>query len=64
MFRVKHIYNVNFAYSNIIDIIEIMRYNRLDIEKGGQEKRSLVTSQHKQQSNIIFIRKEMNYEPY
>ena len=39
MFHVKHFDNVNFAYYNIIiDIIEIMRYNRLDIEKGGQEK--------------------------
>ena len=39
MFHVKHLYNVNFAYYNlIIDIIEIMSYNRLDIEKGGQEK--------------------------
>lgn len=39
MFHVKHIDNVNFAYyNNIIDIIEIMSYNRLDIEKGGQEK--------------------------
>lgn len=39
MFHVKHFNNVNFAYSNIIiDIIEIMRYNRLDIKKGGQEK--------------------------
>ena len=39
MFHVKHIENVNFAYYNlIIDIIEIMSYNRLDIEKGGQEK--------------------------
>lgn len=35
----KHFENVNFAYYNIIvDIIEIMRYNILDIEKGGQEK--------------------------
>lgn len=41
MFHVKHIDNVNFAHYNlIIDIIEIMSYNRLDIEKGGQEKRS------------------------
>ena len=65
MFHVKHFYNVNFAYYNIIiDIIEIMSYNRLDIEKGGQKKRSNVTSQHKKQSNIIFKRKEMNYEPY
>ena len=41
MFHVKHIDNVNIAYYNlIIDIIEIMSYNRLDIEKGGQEKRS------------------------
>lgn len=65
MFHVKHFDNVNFAYYIlIIDIIEIMSYNRLDIEKGGQEKRSNVTSQPKQQSNIIFIRKEMNYEPY
>ena len=65
MFHVKHIENVNFAYYNlIIDIIDIMSYNRLDIEKGGQEKRSNVTGQLKQQSNIIFIRKEMNYEPY
>ena len=39
MFHVKHFDNVNFAYYNlIIDIIEIMSYNRLDIEKGGQEK--------------------------
>ena len=39
MFHVKHIENVNIAYySLIIDIIEIMSYNRLDIEKGGQEK--------------------------
>ena len=39
MFHVKHIDNVNFAqYNLIIDIIEIMRYNRLDIKKGGQEK--------------------------
>ena len=39
MFHVKHIENVNIAYYNlIIDIIEIMSYNRLDIEKGGQEK--------------------------
>ena len=39
MFHVKHFNNVNFAYYNIIiDIIEIMGYNRLDIEKGGQEK--------------------------
>ena len=54
MFHVKHIDNVNFAYYNlIIDIIEIMSYNRLDIEKGGQEKRSNVTGQLKQQSNII-----------
>lgn len=59
MFHVKHIENVNFAYYNlIIDIIEIMSYNRLDIEKGGQEKRSNVTGQHKKQSNIIFKRKE------
>ena len=59
MFHVKHLYNVNFAYYNlIIDIIEIMSYNRLDIEKGGQEKRSNVTSQYKKQSNIIFKRKE------
>ena len=65
MFHVKHIENVNIAYYNlIIDIIEITSYNRLDIEKGGQEKRSNVTSSHKQQSNIIFKRKEMNYEPY
>ena len=65
MFHVKHIDYVNIAYYNlIIDIIEIMSYNRLDIEKGGQEKRSIVTSQHKQQSNSIFKRKEMNYEPY
>ena len=65
MFHVKHIDNVNIAYYNlIIDIIEIMSYNRLDIEKGGQKKRSNATSGHKQQSNIIFIRKEMNYEPY
>ena len=65
MFHVKHLNNVNIAYYNlIIDIIEIMGYNRLDIGKGGQEKRSNVTGQHKQQSNIIFIRKEMNYEPY
>ena len=61
MFHVKHIENVNIAYYNlIIDIIEIMSYNRLDIEKGGQEKRSNVTSRYKQQSNIIFKRKEMN----
>ena len=61
MFHVKHFDNVNFAYYNlIIDIIEIMSYNRLDIEKGGQEKRSNVTGQLKQQSNIIFKRKEMN----
>ena len=59
MFHVKHIENVNIAYYNlIIDIIEIMSYNRLDIEKGGQEKRSNVTGQLKQQSNIIFKRKE------
>ena len=65
MFHVKHIDNVNIAYYNlIIDIIEIMTYNRLDIEKGGQKKRSNVISRHNQQSNIIFIRKEMNYEPY
>ena len=65
MFHVKHIENVNIAYYNlIIDIIEIMSYNRLDIEKGGQKKRSNATIQHKQQSNIIFIRKEMHYEPY
>ena len=39
MFHVKHFDNVNFAYYIlIIDIIEIMSYNRLDIEKGGQEK--------------------------
>ena len=39
MFHVKHFNNVNFAYSNyIIDIIEIMSYNRVDIKKGGQEK--------------------------
>ena len=39
MFHVKHLNNVNFAYYNlIIDIIEIMSYNRLDIKKGGQEK--------------------------
>ena len=39
VFHVKHFDNVNFAYYNlIIDIIEIMSYNRLDIEKGGQEK--------------------------
>ena len=39
MFHVKHIDNVNIAYYNlIIDIIGIMRYNRLDIEKVGQEK--------------------------
>ena len=39
MFHVKHIENVNIAYYNlIIDIIEIMSYNRFDIEKGGQEK--------------------------
>ena len=65
VFHVKHIENVNIAqYNLIIDIIEIMSYNRLDIEKGGQEKRSIVTSRHKKQSNIIFKRKEMNYEPY
>ena len=59
MFHVKHIDNVNFAYYNlIIDIIEIMSYNRFDIEKGGQKKRSNVTSRHKQQLNIIFKRKE------
>ena len=59
MFHVKHLDNVNFAYYNlIIDIIEIMSYNRLGIEKGGQEKRSNLTSRHKQQSNIIFKRKE------
>ena len=59
MFHVKHIYNVNFAYYNIIiDIIEIMRYNRLDIEKGGQKKRINVTSRHKQQSINIFKRRE------
>ena len=46
MFPVKHLDYVNFAYYNlIIDIIEIMSYNRLDIEKGGQEK-------EKQQVNI------------
>lgn len=39
MFHVKHFENVHFAYYNlIIDIIEIMSYNRFDIEKGGQEK--------------------------
>ena len=39
MFHVKHINNVNFAYYNlIIDIIEIMSYNRPDIEKGGTGK--------------------------
>ena len=39
MFHVKHFYNVNFAYYNIIiDIIEIISYNRLEIKKGGQEK--------------------------
>ena len=39
MFHVKPLDNVNFAYYNlIIDIIEIMSYNRLDIKKGGQEK--------------------------
>ena len=39
MFHVKLLNNVNFAYYNlIIDIIEIMRYNRIDIKKGGQEK--------------------------
>lgn len=39
MFHVKHFDNVNFAYYNlIIDIIEIMGYNKLDIKKGGQEK--------------------------
>ena len=39
MFHVKHFENVNFVYYNlIIDFIEIMSYNRLDIEKGGQEK--------------------------
>ena len=39
MFNVKHFENVNIAYYNlIIDIIEIMGYNRLDIKKGGQEK--------------------------
>ena len=39
MFHVKHIENVNIAYYNlIIDIIEIMSYNRLDIEKGGTGK--------------------------
>ena len=65
MFHVKHIENVNIAYYDIIiDIIEIMSYNRLDIEKGGQKKRSNVTSKLKQQSNIIFKRKEMNYESY
>ena len=65
MFHVKHLNNVNIAHYNIIiDIIEIMSYNRFDIKKGGQEKRSNVTSQYKKQSNIIFIRKEMNYEPY
>ena len=65
MFHVKLLNNVNFAYYNlIIDIIEIMRYNRIDIKKGGQEKRSNVTSKHKKQSNSIFKRKEMNYEPY
>ena len=65
MFHVKHFENVNFAYYNIIiDIIEIMRYNRLDIEKGGQKKRSNVTSRQKQQSINIFKRKEMNYESY
>ena len=59
MFHVKHIENVNIAYYDIIiDIIEIMSYNRLDIEKGGQEKRSNVTGKHKQQSNSIFKRKE------
>ena len=65
MFHVKHINNVNFAYYNlIIDIIDIMSYNRLDIEKGGQKKRSNVTSRQKQQSNGIFKRKELNYESY
>ena len=65
MFHVKRFDNVNFAYYNlIIDIIEIMSYNRFDIKKGGQKKRSNATSRHNQQSNIIFIRKEMNYEPY
>ena len=59
MFHVKPLNNVNFAYYNIIiDIIEIMSYNRLDIEKGGQKKRSNATSGHKQQSNIRSIRKE------
>ena len=40
MFHVKHIENVNIVHYNIIiDIIEIMSYNRLDIEKGGTGKR-------------------------
>ena len=39
MFHVKHLNNVNIAHYNIIiDIIEIMSYNRLDIEKGGTGK--------------------------
>ena len=39
MFHVKHLNNVNIAHYNIIiDIIEIMSYNRLDIKQGGQEK--------------------------
>ena len=39
MFHVKRINNVNIVYYNIIiDLIEIMGYNRLDIKKGGQEK--------------------------
>ena len=39
MFHVKHFENVNFVYYNlIIDFIEIMSYNRLDIEKGGTGK--------------------------
>ena len=39
MFHVKPLENVNFVYYNlIIDIIEIMSYNRLEIKKGGQEK--------------------------
>ena len=39
MFHVKRFDNVNFAYYNIIiDIVDIMDYNRLDIKKGGQER--------------------------
>lgn len=62
MFHVKHFYNVNFAYYNlIVDIIEIMSYNRLDIKKGGHERE--VTQQQVKKHHEIKERK-MNYEHY